>query len=50
MLGNAPLPLTVTDVTSARFWTGVAGVPATDVARAPATAAMATLFIMMVFV
>jgi hypothetical protein len=35
------------DVTSARFWTGVAGVPATVVARAPATAAMAKLFIVM---
>jgi hypothetical protein len=37
------------DVTSARFWTGVAE-PETDVARTPATAAMAAVFMVIVVV
>lgn len=47
VINNAPLPLTVIDVTSARFSTGVA-VPATDVASTPATAAMEADFMVMV--
>ena len=44
---NIPFPFTVIDVTSPRFCTGVAE-PVTDVARAPATAAMAMVFMVIV--